>query len=250
MSHELFIQLHIAIQPYWDQPSELLQCYNNANSGEAFSGDTFRMQVPGAVILTYSFWLWQRGCIKGIAKSWVFVKWRWMWWFGMKVIFYLGSDALCLVMQQPLSQQHDSCGKWILIRKGWCFFFPPPHFFFFSSPPPSPLLFLILCLPPGLSQNVPPSLRLSLCSLSGHYAWCTIKYDGWWGPILEPRTWSGISRVCVIFLCMCARQRAICRAAWEQRALQEQSLEMKWFSPKLFQYKNRSLLISAGDHVN
>lgn len=83
-----------------------------------------RMQVPDPVILTYSFWLCQRGCIKGIAKSWVFVKWRWMGWFGLKVIFYLGSDAMCLVMQQPLSQQHDSPGKWILIRKGWCFFSP------------------------------------------------------------------------------------------------------------------------------
>ena len=51
-------------------------------------------QVPGPVILTYSFWLRQRGCIKGIAKSWVFVKWRWMGWFGLKVIFYLGSDVL------------------------------------------------------------------------------------------------------------------------------------------------------------
>lgn len=110
------------------------------------------VQVPGTVILTYSFWLRQRDCIKGIAKSWVFVKWRWMRWFGMKVIFYLGSDALCLVMQQPLSQQHDSPWKWILIRWGWCFFsFSTRFSLFFYTPSISPPL------------HPPLSLSLSCC---------------------------------------------------------------------------------------
>lgn len=141
---------------------------NNATYSQVSSGEKCsRMQVPGRVILTYSFWLWQRGCIKGIAKSWAFVKWRWMGWFGLKVIFYLGSDVLCLVMQQPLSQQHDSPGKWILIRKGLCFFFPLV-FFFLDSLHLSPLslavlLVLILSLPPWLSHNFPPPLHLSVC---------------------------------------------------------------------------------------
>lgn len=167
-----------------------------------------RSQVPSTVILTYSFWLWQRGCIKGIAKSWAFVKWRWMWWFGMKVIFYLGSDALCLVMQQPLQQQHDSPGKWILIRKGWCFSLSLSLWFSFFlhsfHPSLSHSFAVYYSASPYSCLRVSLPLSVALCLLSSRNVWCMIKYDGCLEQVLI-RT-PGAS-VCVtqteVYKCVC-----------------------------------------------
>ena len=137
-------------------------------------------------------------------------------------------------MQQPLSRQHDSPGKWILISKGWCP--PPPPFFSPTLPPPISLslsLSLSRCF--ALFNSLPPSTAfLSLClSVCCHAVMlrCAIKHDGWLELILGPRSWSRGLRTpdqfqsCTCrYMCIYARAY-MCVCVWTNESVERRDRE-------------------------
>lgn len=132
--------------------------------------------------------------------------------YGLKVIFYLGSDALCLITQQPHNMTAQGNGYWLETVDA--------PFSSSSTPPivsPSRRSALFNTLPePQLSPSFQPSLHLSLFVVR---PWCATCYKAWWMAIVDLRAsrlklgfkeaWSNRSHVCAV-LCVRMHLSPLC----------------------------------------